>query len=214
MFYVGKGKGHRVYDKTYRNMHWKNIVDHDGGFNVCILKKELTNTEACILESEEISKIGLNNLTNVFPGDITLHMTDDEFGEWKKNHRKSLKGMPHPWAKGKKRPDHSKFMMGRKNPKLGEISSMPKSKETKEKMKLYWTGRVWEKIKCDKCNKLRSKNNFKSHTIGKKCKPLSSKFDRVGCEYCGKLVSKIGGNMKQHQNGKKCLKRRISISVI
>lgn len=77
IFYVGKGKGQRCNDYIRRSNWWKKIVNKSGGFIVDIVKINLTEEEAFLLEHELICKYGrikfdkdgiLCNLTNGFDG--------------------------------------------------------------------------------------------------------------------------------------------------
>lgn len=55
-FYVGKGKGKRAYSKSQRNEDWKKIASN--GYNVDIIKDNLTNVESMSLEVETIKIYG------------------------------------------------------------------------------------------------------------------------------------------------------------
>lgn len=69
VFYVGKGKDKRAYDKRSRNRRWKFIVDK-AGYGVEILSDSLTEQQAFDLEISTIKHYrGLgNNLCNVSDG--------------------------------------------------------------------------------------------------------------------------------------------------
>lgn len=68
IFYIGKGKGKRAFTKNNRNKHWYNTVNKYRGFIVDIIESNLTEEEAFQIEKKYISKIGLNNLTNMTLG--------------------------------------------------------------------------------------------------------------------------------------------------
>lgn len=61
IFYVGKGKGYRVYSKHGRNKFWKNIVNKYG-LDIFILENNLTEEEAFELEEKYIESIGRRDL--------------------------------------------------------------------------------------------------------------------------------------------------------
>lgn len=71
VFYVGKGKDRRAFDKRNRNKFWNRIYEKHG-LEVIFLKKELTQKEALILEQDFIKMYGrrqkgegtLTNLTD------------------------------------------------------------------------------------------------------------------------------------------------------
>ena len=69
VFYIGKGKGRRAYDKNNRNVFWKTYVEYNNGeYIIEIIKSNLSEDEAYDLEINEIKNIGLNKLTNISPG--------------------------------------------------------------------------------------------------------------------------------------------------
>lgn len=113
-FYVGKGRGRRAYCKT-RNTHHDRIVKKYG-MKVNIVAESLTEDEAFKVEEQiifhyvfilgyGIDIIGYNNKKDE-PG----HLTNHTFGG------DGSKGMVHSkeWRK-----QHSKDMMGKKNPMYG-----------------------------------------------------------------------------------------------
>lgn len=55
VFYVGKGRGYRAYNKRTRNLYWKNIVNNCG-YRVEIVHKNLSEEQSFKLEKEVISK--------------------------------------------------------------------------------------------------------------------------------------------------------------
>lgn len=74
IFYVGKGKGNRAYDYHRRSDFWKKIKNKHG-FDVKLIKIELSEYDALLLESKLIKKYGkikdgglLCNLTDGFDG--------------------------------------------------------------------------------------------------------------------------------------------------
>ena len=67
IFYVGKGKGKRAWDKYSRNRHWKYIVAKHG-HNVVIVQDNLTEKQALELEVLLIADIGRESLCNLTDG--------------------------------------------------------------------------------------------------------------------------------------------------
>ena len=67
LFYVGKGSGHRLNQKTNRNPHWQRTVKKHG-FVAKILVDGLTDEEAFAREIEMIVEVGLDKLTNMDDG--------------------------------------------------------------------------------------------------------------------------------------------------
>src|SRR4030043_1805886 len=68
VFYVGKGKGKRAWDKSKRHSMWKRYVKRfSGRFNVEIYRDNLTEDEALNLEYELMDKYGaeLINWSNI-----------------------------------------------------------------------------------------------------------------------------------------------------
>lgn len=67
VFYVGKGKGNRAYQKYNRNKHWNNVVNKYG-YIVDIVENGLTNEQALEKEKFYIRFIGRDKLTNMTDG--------------------------------------------------------------------------------------------------------------------------------------------------
>lgn len=55
VFYVGKGHNYRAWSSDSRNKHWKHTVAKHGGFEVNIIKDNLTNDDAIELEIATIA---------------------------------------------------------------------------------------------------------------------------------------------------------------
>lgn len=67
IFYVGKGKRYRCTSYHNRSKHWVNTaLKH--GVKIELYKYNLTSSKACEIEKELISKLGLENLTNISLG--------------------------------------------------------------------------------------------------------------------------------------------------
>lgn len=71
VFYVGKGRDERAWVEKDRNPHWRNVVNKHGGFEVEIIKSDMTEQEAYAFEAETILKYGIDNLTNQTLGGIS-----------------------------------------------------------------------------------------------------------------------------------------------
>ena len=67
IFYVGKGSGNRAYKKTKRNSHWNNVVSKHG-YYVKIVEEFEIEQDSFDAEISLISKIGMENLTNMTAG--------------------------------------------------------------------------------------------------------------------------------------------------
>jgi len=67
LFYIGKGTGHRAYQKTSRNIHWQRKVEKHG-YVVKILEDGLTDEEAFSREVGLINEVGLDRLVNMDEG--------------------------------------------------------------------------------------------------------------------------------------------------
>lgn len=113
VFYIGKGKGDRAFSRRGRNPYWRHIVDRFG-YDVCIVKDGLYESEAFLLEKELIRQFGRKDIKNGFlvnltdggdgpagavPWNLGVPRTEDE----KRKMSKNRKGKPGPW-KGKKIP--------------------------------------------------------------------------------------------------------------
>lgn len=71
LFYIGKGKDKRAWDKHSRNKHWNAVVKKHG-YTVKILVDNLTDEEAYKRETELIAEAGMNNLVNKTEGGVGL----------------------------------------------------------------------------------------------------------------------------------------------
>lgn len=67
IFYVGKGRWGRAYQKRYRNKEWNKIAN-SVGFTNEFAQKNMSEEEAFKLEKELIASIGIENLTNIMLG--------------------------------------------------------------------------------------------------------------------------------------------------
>lgn len=64
VFYIGEGSGNRSYSKKSKNNHWNNIVNKYG-FDVEIVKDNISKKEALELETKLIKEYGIENLSNM-----------------------------------------------------------------------------------------------------------------------------------------------------
>lgn len=70
VFYVGKGTGRRAFEEGGRNLEWSayvaQLLASGAMYSVSIIKCELTETQALLLEAQEISRLAAENqpLTN------------------------------------------------------------------------------------------------------------------------------------------------------
>lgn len=174
IFYIGKGKNGRFNSYEGRNLHWMNIVKKDGGFTAEIIKDNLTNEEACSLEVNLISEIGLNNLTNMTEGgtggDTRVKFTDEQYEEWLKNKSEAQTGAVGYW-RGKKRPNHSKRIreLIDSGHYKGITKGIPKSDEHKMALSESAKKRKRKIVKCDRCGKEVPDTHLSVHKKGKKC---------------------------------------------
>lgn len=92
IFYVGKGKNKRAFEKSYRNSKWTNIANAHG-FKVEFAVSHMDELDALKLEQDMIAWFGKENLANVTDGgegftgySYMLNMTEAEKELWAKNH--------------------------------------------------------------------------------------------------------------------------------
>ena len=67
VFYVGKGKDRRAWDRQGRNRHWRHIVQKHG-FEVEVIKATMPEACALSLERALIAALGREHLANVVDG--------------------------------------------------------------------------------------------------------------------------------------------------
>jgi Mor family transcriptional regulator len=111
VFYIGKGKGRRAYNKEARNLYWKRIVDKVG-YKVEIVQDNISEWEALMLEMDMISlykKMGYNLANFTWGG------------------QRGPTGHKMSAITRKKK---SEAVKGEKHPQYGK----PRSRETKEKL--------------------------------------------------------------------------------
>ena len=130
IFYVGKGKENRAYNKSSRNTYWKNVVKKSNGFTVRFILTNINEELALLCEEEVISSykrkgIKLTNITSGGEGVSGLkhsEITKSILRE-KRSHQvivitKETKikiGLANSISlKGRKNPEHSIRMTGRK----------------------------------------------------------------------------------------------------
>jgi RNA polymerase-binding transcription factor DksA len=175
IFYIGKGKGERLYSADKRNNYWKRIVDKDGGFRAELITDNLSENEAFDLEKSIISKIGLENLSNITEGgtggNTRKGFTQDEYDEWIKNKSIAQTGKVGYW-KDKKRDNHSNLLKDRHANGSYDYKwlSRPKADETKKLMSESASNRIRVKVKCEKCGKEIPNTHLARHLVSKNCK--------------------------------------------
>lgn len=144
-FYIGKGKNRRAYTRHGRSSHWNNIVNKHG-FIVDIISTGLSEDEAFNHEKRFISFYGKikNNsgpLINITDGGDGVSGCNEGNKNWmfrvETDETRRKKSESH---KGKKRPDHSRKMMGNSWHRSRGIG-YHQSEETKQKLRLANLGK-------------------------------------------------------------------------
>ena len=100
VFYIGIGNNRRPYDKYNRSTHWKGIIKKYG-YEVQILKSDLTWEDACDLENILINyygrkDLGLGTLVNHTDGGEGIQNISDET----RKKMSDAKLSKDPWNKG------------------------------------------------------------------------------------------------------------------
>jgi len=174
IFYIGKGKGDRMYSDYRRNIYWKRIVEKDGGFTAILIKENLSDKEALELEKTLISKIGLDNLSNLAEGgtggDTRKGFTQDEYDEWIRNKSQAQRGKIGYW-KNKKRPEHSvKVKQAAKDGVYVNNGKSIRTDEWRKAQSISASNRIRKVVVCDKCGIKILDTHLAVHQRGKKCK--------------------------------------------
>jgi hypothetical protein len=133
IFYVGKGKGRRAYDKKIRNRFWKNIVNKYG-YIINIAEEGLTEEQAHQRELFYIAKIGRRDLGK---GSLT-NLTDGGEGASGAVRSDEYKKAVSLRVKGTKASDETKALIS-KNHK--GFKGMQHTNEAKEKVSIASKGR-------------------------------------------------------------------------
>lgn len=85
VFYIGKGRNSRAYQKRYRNKEWQSIVNSVGFYNE-FAEKNMSEEEAFKLEKDLIKQYGINNLANInLGGDGGVSRDNNIVNELKEN---------------------------------------------------------------------------------------------------------------------------------
>ena len=172
-FYIGKGKGDRMYSDYRRNIYWKRIVEKDGGFTAILIKENLSDKEALELEKSIIAEIGMDNLTNMTEGgnggDTRKGFTQEEYDEWIRKKSEAQIGKTGYW-KDKKRPEHSNKVKGAAEAGAyinnGKVA---RTDEWKINQSIAASKRIRKIIVCDRCGKEIPNTHLAVHMRGKKC---------------------------------------------
>lgn len=172
VFYVGKGKKNRAYTTKSRNNHWSNVVNKYGGFDVEVIKSDMTEKESFEFEKKIIQEIGIENLTNQTLGGI------------------STTGMVHSEATRKLQSDLMKKKL-EENPEMQErLNAVIKTLHDKQRNDPSYREMMSKKLLEIRCEKLvvnksfvfKSKKEYcdlvgTHHSILLKAKSSSNKFN-------------------------------------
>lgn len=158
VFYVGKGHARRSSDKGNRNYHWRNVVSKAKGFTIKHVAENLDEELALFVEVELISlhKTRGSQLTNMtIGGDGVSGLKHSEktkelirskrIGQIVSHSEETKRkiGLANSIAlKGKKNPEHSARLMGRRHSEETKAKiaakqlGIPRSAETIEKVRV------------------------------------------------------------------------------
>lgn len=176
IFYVGVGEPNRPYEDGSRNPHWHHIVDKVG-YEILIIKENISWEEACEWEVSEIKKIGrrdlglgpLVNMTDGGEGTQGIIITEerrDNISKATKNamnnpeviqKMKDAKKDFTPWNKGVKG-----LGVGEDNPNFGNKWSDEQKENLSETMKKVWENGFTE----EHINKLKEKRKGRKPSLG------------------------------------------------
>jgi len=101
IFYVGKGKDYRAWNKQHRSKYWIRIVNKYG-LIVELYKTNLTENEAFDLEKELIKNLGKKNLCNLTDGGEGMSGFSKPWTEEQRQNASINRKGKIPWNKGKK----------------------------------------------------------------------------------------------------------------
>ena len=173
-FYIGKGKGERMYSASKRNEYWNRIVEKDGGFTALLIKESISEQEAFELEKSIIKEIGIENLTNLTEGgnggDTRKGFTEDEYNEWIRKKSLAQSGKV-GWWNGKKREEHSKQLkeIAFKTGCYKNNGKSIRTDEWKQNQSISALNRIRRIVVCDKCGKEVPDTHLKRHQTSNKC---------------------------------------------
>lgn len=145
-FYVGKGKLHRAHTKHGRSDYWNSVVAKHGGYSVEIIANNLSENEAFLHEKRFVAfygrrKLGTGPLVNLTDGGEGVSGCNEGNKNWmfrvETDETRRKKSESH---KGKKRPEHSKKMLGNNWHRSRGIG-FNQSPETREKLRLANLGK-------------------------------------------------------------------------
>ncbi len=176
IFYVGIGEPTRPYENESRNPHWHHIVDKVG-YEILIIKENVTWDEACEWEKSEIKKIGrrdlglgpLVNMTDGGEGTQGVIITDERRNNISNSTKKAMDNPEvkqkmkdakvnfTPWNKGV-----TGIFVGEGNPNFGNKWSDGQKENLSKKLKKVWeTGFSDEHL-----NKLKEKRKGRKPSLG------------------------------------------------
>jgi len=161
IIYIGIGCEKRPYDKTNRGRFWKNMIKSHNGFDVVILKSDMTWNEACDLEIKMIAFYGRIKPSKDNPNyGCLVNMTDGGDG---------TKGYNHSEESKQKRRER---MTGENNPQFGRTGE--KSASYGVSINDIWIDRYGVEVADEKRKEVNQKISEKvsgeNHPMfGKKC---------------------------------------------
>lgn len=175
-FYIGKGKGNRIYDhknnalkQRHNNIYLQNkILKILREGNSIVYRKIVENVSEKEAFRWEIGRIVVLRIMGFKLCNFTFGGTGgDTFTNCpnKEQHKKriaaALVGRVGIW-RGKKRPNHSLIMKGRKRGNCSWLH-LPHSEQHKENIRKARIGLAYSKIKCKYCERYISTNNMHAH---------------------------------------------------
>jgi hypothetical protein len=180
VFYVGKGKGKRAYEKYGRNDYWNKYINKYD-YYVDIIHNNLTEKRALDWEILYISMFGRDNLVNLTDGgDGSTGVIPSE--ETRKKMSEARKGRT-PWNKGKKL-HYQVASTGKPGYFLGKKHSEETKKIIGEKTKARLSN-----IKQDEDFIKKRTQNLKGQKRTDEQKKLMSLNSGVKCQYNGEIFN-------------------------
>jgi len=211
VFYIGKGYGNRAYFKRRRNKFWNNIINKYGDPIIIIVKKNISEKYAFILEKTYIKLFGRRNLNE----GMLVNLTDGGEGlsgfkhscESKKLISESKK--ENTYNLGKKHTEESKKKMSKSSigKNLGNTNALgyKHSEEAKDKISEVHKGNIYmldKKHSEETKEKISNSGKGRKHSEETKMKMSESK---KGKTFSDKSKNKMSESKKGNTNklGKK-----------